>query len=338
MTLGRRSGELRAASDLTERDARIVRFLQEDGRCPVVRIAEELDMPSRAISKRIAELRQTGVIDITAVTDPKALGLESAALVGLKLDPSETSPDAVVPALWNIPYIDYLSVTGGRYDVIAEVVCREPAELLRIVQRQIVPAAHPRLVEIFPYLSLYYQRFRYLSGNGELVGLPESAGEQGVRAGSVQFDVMDQRIIAELNRDGRTPFDEIRKRVGVSESQVRRRVNRMVDGGGLRIMAMANPASLGYKTLAWLAITVAPGAAIRDVAQALSTVRAVIYIVVPSGRFHVFADVIARDEEDLLRILDEDIRATHGVESVEAWIHLDLHWRPLRPILEDASQ
>lgn len=329
-------GALRAAADLNELDTEIVRLLQHDGRLPFVTIARRIGIQTKAVSKRVGELREMGVIDITAVTDPRALGFDAAALIGLRITRSQRGHD-VIDELWKLPYVDYASLTGGRYDLIVEVVCRDSAELLEIVEQDIVPITGARECEVFPYLSLYYQRFEYVpaqprgdDGAGR--------GEQGVRVGALEFDEVDQRIIAELNHDGRTPFEDIGGRLAVSESQVRRRVKRMVDSGGLRIMAMTNPVSLGFTRLAWVAIRVAPGAKVRDVARRLSDVPAIIYIVVCSGRFDIFVDLVARDDDDLVTILDEQVRAVPGIDTVEAWVHLDLHWRPLRPLLEGAGR
>ncbi len=329
-------GALRAAADLDELDTEIVRLLQHDGRLPFVEIARRLAVQTKTVSKRVAELRESGVIDITAVTDPRALGFDAAALIGLRMTRSKLAQD-VVDELWKLPYVDYASLTGGRYDLIVEVVCRDSAELLDIVERDIVPITGARECEIYPYLSLYYQRFEYIPAQPR-GDSGDKAGEQGVRVGSLEFDEVDQRIIAELNHDGRTPFEDIGGTLAVSESQVRRRVKRMVDSGGLRIIAMTNPVSLGFTRLAWVAIRVAPGATVRDVARRLSEVSAIIYIVVCSGRFDLFVDLVARDNDDLLTILDEQVRAVPGIDTVEAWVHLDLHWRPLRPLLDGAGR
>ncbi len=144
---------------------------------------------------------------------------------------------------------------------------------------------------------------------------------------------MDKKIVAELNLDGRRNFRSLGDELGVSESQVRRRVKRMVESGSLRVMAMANPTSLGYGSLAWLAINVAGGESVRSVAERLAQVTGVTYIIITSGRYDLFVDVVAQDHDDLLRLLDEEVRTVRGVQHVQTWLHLDLHWRPLRPVL-----
>jgi DNA-binding Lrp family transcriptional regulator len=324
--------ELEAAGDLTDVDAKIIALLEQDGRTAFATIARQLGLPTKTVSKRIAELRAAGVIDITVITDPRALGYHAGALIGLRLDRSRPSSQ-VADELWKLPYVHYLSVIGGRYDMLVEVVCRDQSQLHEIIEKKVLPVAGALEAEVFIYLSLYYQRFRYTLPPPDGTGPVSQAVQYGVRSGSLEFDAMDQRIIAELNADGRTPFEDVGSRLGVSESQVRRRVKRMVDSGGLRVTAVANPLSLGFETLAVAAITVEPWAAIRDVARRLSEVPSVIYIAVMSGRFNIVVELVSRDNDDLLRILDDEVRTVSGVASVEAWVHLDLHWRPLRPLV-----
>jgi DNA-binding Lrp family transcriptional regulator len=304
----------------------LVRLLQEDGRQPLARLARRLETPIGTVTRRITALRSARVIDISAVTGLRALGYDFAALLGLRLDGRDAVPE-VFRKLWRIPSVDYASLVGGPYDAIVQVVAEDEAQFLDILDGKIRRLEGIRDVEVHPYLSMYFQRYRYPD-------LSLSAADEGdgalLDAGA--FDETDKRIIIELCRDGRLPFHTIGDLLGVSESQVRRRVRRMTASGGLRIMALANPISLGFSTIAWLAIRVIPGKKVRQVAEELSQVREVTYIALPSGRFDIFAELIARSKDDLMRLLEDSVRSIEGVQRVEVWLHLGAwHWRPLRP-------
>jgi Lrp/AsnC family transcriptional regulator, regulator for asnA, asnC and gidA len=67
------------------------------------------------------------------------------------------------------------------------------------------------------------------------------------------------------------------------------------------------------------------------VAEELSRIRSAVYVVICTGRFDLFVDVVTQDYTDLLNCLDDEIRPVPGVARVEAWVHLEAHWRPLRP-------
>jgi DNA-binding Lrp family transcriptional regulator len=319
--------ELRAAPGLSATDKAIVYILQQDGRASMSDISQQVGLTTKAASRRVMELVSSGVIDITAVTNPAALGYQAGALLGIGIAPG-AGLTRVVERLWEDDRLDYVSVVGGRFRLIAEVLARDYTDLQKAIEQDISQVPGVASVELFPYLSVYYQRFN-IDRADQASG---SLAPPVVRDRERNLDEMDISIIAHLNYDGRRGFQSIADQLNVSESQVRRRVWRMVEDGTLRIMAMANPTSLGYKSLAWLAIRVSTDQQVRTVAARLAEIPGVTYIVIASGTFDVFVDVVARDPDDLMRLLDEQVRQVSGVEHVETWLHLDLHWRPPRPL------
>jgi Lrp/AsnC family transcriptional regulator for asnA, asnC and gidA len=319
--------ELRAAPGLGATDKAIVYLLQQDGRASMSEISRQVGLTTKAASRRVMELVSTGVIDITAVTNPEALGYHAGALLGIEVTPGAELA-RVAERLWADDRLDYLSVVGGRFRLIAEILARDYSDLRAAIEQDISQVPGVASVELFPYLSVYYQRFNVDRADQASGSLAPPV----VRAQERELDEMDHDIIAQLNYDGRRGFQSVADQLGVSESQVRRRVWRMVDAGILRIMAMANPTSLGYKSLAWLAIRASTDEQVRTVAGRLAEIPGVTYIVIASGTFDLFVDLVARDPDDLMRLLDEEVRAVSGVEYLETWLHLDLHWRPPRPL------
>src|SRR3982074_1606102 len=68
----------------------------------------------------------------------------------------------------------------------------------------------------------------------------------------------DHAIFAELQRDGRAPFTAVAERLGLSEAQVRRRVRWLTDADVFAVTAVADPAVLGLRCMAWIGIEVRP--------------------------------------------------------------------------------
>lgn len=104
---------------------------------------------------------------------------------------------------------------------------------------------------------------------------------EGVRP--VDLDPLDRSIIRALSEDGRAPFQQIADRLGVGESLVRQRARHLVERGVARVIAIVNPLGLGYETTAWLAIRVRPGVRLRDVAEALTRLPYVTYVMICVG-------------------------------------------------------
>src|SRR5512134_2119940 len=125
-------------------------------------------------------------------------------------------------------------------------------------------------------------------------------------AESQPVDEIDLQIIAALQKDGRAAFARIAEQLHVSPGMIRLRYNRLIEQGYLRVVAITNPLRMGYRTMAMIGIRV-DGSKLLEVAEKISKFDEVIYQVISSGRFDIFAEVVCRDHEDLLRFLSEKL-------------------------------
>jgi Lrp/AsnC family transcriptional regulator for asnA, asnC and gidA len=137
------------------------------------------------------------------------------------------------------------------------------------------------------------------------------------------LDETDLQIIEALRKDGRVAFAQIAEQLNVSAGMVRLRYNRLVEQGFLKVVAITNPLRMGYKTMAMIGIR-AEGSKLLDVADKVSKLDEVIYMIVSSGRFDIFAEVVCRDHEDLLRFITEKLSTIDGVRESESFLHLKI--------------
>jgi Lrp/AsnC family transcriptional regulator for asnA, asnC and gidA len=137
------------------------------------------------------------------------------------------------------------------------------------------------------------------------------------------LDETDLNIIDALRRDGRVAFAQVAEQLGVSPGMIRQRYTRLVDQGFLKVVAITNPIRMGYKTMAMIGIRV-DGSKLLGVAEKISKLDEVIYLVISSGRFDVFAEVVCRDHEDLLRFITEKLSTIDGVRESESFMHLKI--------------
>lgn len=136
------------------------------------------------------------------------------------------------------------------------------------------------------------------------------------------LDEVDKAIIEALQVDGRLPYSELGPRVGLSQAAVRQRVKRLLDAGVMQVVAVTDPASLGFGMQALVGITV--DGDLRAVAKELAAIEEIDYVVVTTGRFDVFAEVVCTDTSALLGLVADRIRAIDGVASTEVFTYLDL--------------
>lgn len=146
-----------------------------------------------------------------------------------------------------------------------------------------------------------------------VIGKPQSVG----------LDETDAKIIEALQADGRVAFTQIAEQLNVSPGMIRQRYNRLVEQGFLKVVAITNPLRMGFKTMAMIGIR-AEGSKLLEVADKVSKLDEVIYMVVASGRFDIFAEVVCRDHEHLLQFITEKLSTIDGVRESESFLHLKI--------------
>lgn len=139
----------------------------------------------------------------------------------------------------------------------------------------------------------------------------------------ISIDAIDEQIIAALQQDGRRPYTQLAKTVGLSEAAIRQRVQRLLDAGVMQIVAVTDPISLGYHRAAMVGIKV--DGDVRQVAKDLSTFDEVVYVVLTAGPVDLLAEVVVSNDVALLELLNDRIRKIPGVLSTETSIYLNLY-------------
>ena len=138
----------------------------------------------------------------------------------------------------------------------------------------------------------------------------------------VELDATDKAIIAELQIEGRLSYAKLAPRVGLSEAATRQRVNKLIEREVMEIVAVANPTRLGLKHQTMVGINV--DAHVRDIADELSKIEAIDYVVVTAGRYDILAEVFCADATEFLGVINDLIRPIAGISNLEILTYLDL--------------
>lgn len=306
---------------LADIDYKIIAHLQEDGRRTFKTIATDIGVTEKTVRAHVKSLLEQQIIEIVALTSPSALGYSVCAMAAIKIT-SPTHGSRVADALARIDTIDYVVLTYGRFPILAEIVARDMRELQATIESQIGAIEGVSSVEIFPFFSIHYQEARIVDG-----GFNEDGGLR-----DAQLNEIDRAIAIELNTNGRMAFTTVGERLGISEGQVRQRVQMMIDERKLRIMAILNPLKLLDRTMAWVALRVSPDKRPSDLADALSEMPNTSYVALSAGRYDIFVEVICRSQAELLHIVERQIRPLNGVSHTEVFIYANLHYKRLIPV------
>ena len=136
-------------------------------------------------------------------------------------------------------------------------------------------------------------------------------------------DDTSKAIIEQLQTDGRRSYAEIGKAVGLSEAAVRQRVQKLTESGVIQIVAVTDPMQLGFTRQAMIGVRVTGDT--RVVADRLSALSAVDYVVLTAGSFDLLVEVVCEDDEELIALLNDELRTVDGVSGTETFVYLRLH-------------
>ena len=126
------------------------------------------------------------------------------------------------------------------------------------------------------------------------------------------------------SHNARTPFKEVAEECGVSRAAVHQRVQKMFDNGvilgsGYRV----NPKMLGYNLCVLIGITLEKGSMYKTVTKELEKIPEVVETQFTLGAYSMMVKVYARDDQDLMRILNGQIQEINGVANTETLTCLD---------------
>jgi Lrp/AsnC family transcriptional regulator for asnA, asnC and gidA len=136
------------------------------------------------------------------------------------------------------------------------------------------------------------------------------------------LDDTNKQIIEHLQRDGRMSYAALAKAIGLSEAAVRQRVQRLLNGGFMQIVAVTDPLSLGFARRAMVGLKVVGD--LRSIADEIAAIPEVDYVVICAGGYDLLVELVCTDDEHLLYLLNNAIRTVKGVTVTETFMYLKL--------------
>jgi Lrp/AsnC family transcriptional regulator, regulator for asnA, asnC and gidA len=136
----------------------IIEQLQSDGRRSYAAIGQAVGLSEAAVRQRVQKLVDSGVMQIVAVTDPMQTGFARQAMIGIQ---AIGDVEDVAEQLNKIDEVDYIVITAGAFDLLAEVVVQDDAHLLALVNERIRTIPGITRTESFLYLKLVKQTYNW---------------------------------------------------------------------------------------------------------------------------------------------------------------------------------
>jgi Lrp/AsnC family transcriptional regulator, regulator for asnA, asnC and gidA len=136
----------------------IIEQLQLDGRRSYAAIGKAVGLSEAAVRQRVQRLTEAGVMQVVAVTDPLELGFDRQAMIGIK---AEGSLEPIADELAKMDEIEYVVITAGSFDLLAEVLCESDEHLLQVLSERVRQIEGVKATETFVYLKLVKQTYSW---------------------------------------------------------------------------------------------------------------------------------------------------------------------------------
>ena len=154
----------------------------------------------------------------------------------------------------------------------------------------------------------------------------------------MDLDSLDHQIMTLLAQDGRATNVQIGLALRVSHSTVKKRVDRLVDGGALRVLALVDPASLGYRTHVVLLLKTEPGAA-AGIANTAASFPEVYWVGRLMGSHDLFVEAVLPGPEVIFDLTARAVGRIPGVTALDTLVALrQTEWRPVERRVSAASR
>jgi Lrp/AsnC family transcriptional regulator for asnA, asnC and gidA len=128
-------------------------------------------------------------------------------------------------------------------------------------------------------------------------------------------EALDRQIICKLQSDGRAPNVKMARQLGVSEATVRKRLNRLLTGGVIRITAVPDATKVGFDALTFLALKV-DVAQVYQIAEQIASLPEVRAVHVTAGESDLIVEAWLTSREDLLRFMTRHIGPISGIRGI----------------------
>jgi DNA-binding Lrp family transcriptional regulator len=313
----------RSLDTLDELDRRIIVALQEDGRASWRAVADAVGSSVATVARRGQQLIADGVVRIVVVPALGSTGPVDAFVARINCLPGTQL--AVAADLAALPDVRFLSLVTGGYDIIAELIVRGGA------------AHYPQLVGPLQSIAgverwrsdliMHVYKIGHDWGRQVFDGAPPPAARDECQQSVPQpcrpehFDQQDWAMLAALGGDGRLPFTKLAEQLGMNESSVRRRFERLRGSRCVDTVTLVPAPALGMGAETLMTVTVHP-ACLEAVVHELARYTAVRYLAATLDDNSLFCEVITPSTTDLHAFIIGTLSRLDGVQGWSASMEL----------------
>jgi len=125
--------------------------------------------------------------------------------------------------------------------------------------------------------------------------------------------------LLKLLRDGRKPYSDVARELGVSENTVRARVSRLQEEGVLSFSGLVDVEQIDGAQVIYVGVKL-ESMDHREIAEKLSRLTSVVSTAVVTGRYDIIVTALLTDGYGLLEFYSDEISRIDGIRSVETFV------------------
>ena len=152
-----------------------------------------------------------------------------------------------------------------------------------------------------------------------------------------KIDSLDKKILNILSQNARIPFKDVAAECGVSRAAIHQRVQHLIENGAITGSGFdVNPKSLGYSTCTYIGLNLERGSMYKNVVARLNSINEIVECHFTTGSYTMLIKLYAKDNEQLMDLLNNKLQTIPGVVSTETLISLEQSIK--REILVDPDE
>ena len=139
-----------------------------------------------------------------------------------------------------------------------------------------------------------------------------------------KVDKLDRKILSILSKNARIAFKDVAEQCGVSRAAIHQRVERLKEDGVITGSGFSiKPKSIGYGTCTYVGISLERGSMYKNVVKKLQNIPEIVECHFTTGPYTMMVKAYVRDNEQLMKLLNDTLQSIDGVVSTETLISLD---------------
>ncbi len=139
-----------------------------------------------------------------------------------------------------------------------------------------------------------------------------------------KVDNLDRKILSILSTNARIPFKDVAAECDVSRAAIHQRVQRLTEAGVITGSGFnVNPKSLGYRTCTYVGLNLERGSMYKEVVKRIADIPEIVECHFTTGPYTMLLKAFARDNEELMDLLNNKLQTIPGVVSTETLISLE---------------